>query len=106
MRTLISILVSCSFFSLPLFSQAVSTAQISGTVQDSTGSSVPGAEVRVTQTDTDLERNVVTSNQGTYTLTNLPVGPYKLQVSKTGFRTSVQEGIVLQVNSNPESTSP
>jgi hypothetical protein len=32
---------------------------------------------------------------------NLPVGPYQLKVAMDGFNTLVQDGIVLQVNSNP-----
>ena len=40
-------------------------------------------------------------SQGAYTLTNLPIGPYRLEVALAGFRTYVQTGIVLQVNSNP-----
>src|SRR5207244_8175305 len=38
---------------------------------------------------------------GSYVLSNLPLGPYKLEAALTGFRTFVQTGIVLQVNSNP-----
>jgi hypothetical protein len=34
-------------------------------------------------------------------VTSLPVGPYRLEFSLTGFKTSVQTGIVLQVNTNP-----
>ena len=32
---------------------------------------------------------------------NLPVGPYQLKVVLQGFNTYVQDGIVLQVNTNP-----
>src|SRR5439155_3327433 len=46
-------------------------------------------------------REAVTDQTGSYTLTNLPTGPYHLQVLLSGFRTYVQTGIVLQVNSNP-----
>src|SRR5262249_324071 len=38
---------------------------------------------------------------GTYILSNLPVGPYRLEAGAGGFRTSVQTGITLQVNTNP-----
>jgi hypothetical protein len=84
-----------------LFGQAVSTSQISGTVQDASGLAVPGADVRVTQTDTGLVRVVQTGADGSYVLPNLPVGPYRLEVSKEGFAAFVQSGIVLQVSSNP-----
>jgi len=80
---------------------AQATAQINGTVADSSGGVLPGASVTVTQTDTGFRREVVTDQTGSYTLTNLPTGPYRLQVVLSGFRTYVQSGIVLVVNSNP-----
>ena len=80
---------------------AQSTAQLSGTVRDQSGAVSPGVEVKATQTATGLERSVLTNETGSYILPNLPVGPYKLEASLTGFRTFAQTGIVLQVNANP-----
>src|SRR5215471_12054835 len=80
---------------------AQATAQISGTVQDSSGAVLPGAEITATQTNTGISRMTVTNETGSYVLPNLPLGPYKLEASLPGFRTFVQTGIVLQVNSNP-----
>src|SRR5262249_26981113 len=85
----------------PAWSQAGSTAQMSGTVRDQTGAVLPGAEVTATQTETGAPRSVVTNEAGSYTLTNLTLGPYKLEVALPGFRTFVQTGITLTVNSNP-----
>jgi Carboxypeptidase regulatory-like domain/TonB dependent receptor len=84
-----------------LHAQAVSTASIAGTVRDASGGVLPGVTVSVTQTDTALTRTAVTGNDGAYLLTGLPVGPYRLEFSLQGFRTYVQTGIVLQVNTNP-----
>src|SRR5947209_10749923 len=80
---------------------AQATAQINGTVADSSGGILPGATVAATQTDTGFRREVVTDQTGSYTLTNLPVGPYRLEVVLSGFRTYVRTGVVLQVNNNP-----
>jgi len=80
---------------------AQSTAQLSGTVRDQSGAVLPGVEVKATQTATGLERSVLTNETGSYILPNLPVGPYKLEASLTGFRTFAQTGIVLQVDANP-----
>src|SRR2546425_6979884 len=80
---------------------AQSTAQISGTVKDRSGAVLPGVQVTATQTATGLERSIVTNETGSYILTNLPVGPYKLDASLPGFRAFVQTGIVVQVGSNP-----
>src|SRR2546428_1678787 len=80
---------------------AQSTAQISGTVKDQSGAVLPGVQVTATQTATGLERSIVTNETGSYVLTNLPVGPYKLEASLPGFHAFAQTGIVLQVGSNP-----
>ena len=80
---------------------AQATAQLSGTVRDTSGAVLPGVTVTVTQTDTGFTRTVVTESGGTYVVPNLPTGPYKLEASLQGFRTYAQTGIVLQVNGNP-----
>ncbi len=81
--------------------RAQATAQISGTVKDSSGGVLPGADVTVTQTDTGLKRNVVTDGTGSFSVPGLPVGPYRLEVSLAGFKSYAQTGIVLQVGSAP-----
>src|SRR5689334_1893473 len=83
------------------YAQAGSTAQISGTVKDTSGGVLPGVDVTVTQTATGVTRTVVTDAAGNYTFSNLPIGPYRLQAMLSGFRTFVQTGITLQVNANP-----
>ena len=80
---------------------AQATAQVSGSVQDQSGAALPGAEVKLTQTDTGVSRMTITNETGYYVLPNLPLGPYKLEASLPGFRSYIQNGIVLQVNSNP-----
>lgn len=87
--------------SVAAFAQSANTSQISGTIQDSSGSAVPGAQIRITQTDTGMTRTVESGNDGSYLIVSLPAGPYRLEVSKQGFSTYVQNGIVLQVASNP-----
>jgi hypothetical protein len=82
-----------------LFAQA--TSQIQGVVKDASGSAVSGADVKATQTDTGTVRSAVSESDGGYVLPNLAIGPYRLEVSKQGFTTYVQTGIVLQVNTNP-----
>ena len=100
MRTSGVVLV-CAFSCVDLWAQSQSTSQIQGTVQDASGSTVPGAQVKATQTDTGAVSVTSSGNDGTYVLANLPIGPYRLEVSKPGFSTYVQTGIVLQVATNP-----
>src|SRR5438552_2868372 len=77
------------------------TAQISGSVRDQSGAVLPGVEVMATQTDTGIVRSTVTNETGTYVLPNLALGPYRIEAALPGFRTFIQTGIVLQVNSSP-----
>jgi hypothetical protein len=81
--------------------QAGSTAQISGLVKDTSGGVLPGADVTATQTDTGFKRSTITDGGGTYTLTNLPIGPYRLDVNLPGFKSHSRTGLVLQVNASP-----
>ena len=96
MKVLVGILLTC----IAVYGQAVS--QISGTVKDQSGAAVPGVELTATQIDTGVKRNATADAGGSFVIPNLPLGPYKLEASKTGFRSYVQTGIELQVGSNPE----
>src|SRR5665213_396039 len=84
-----------------LFAQSAATSQVAGTVQDASGLAVPGAQVKIVQTNTGLTRSTETGTDGAYILPSLPIGPYSLEVTKQGFQKSLQNDIVIQVASNP-----
>src|SRR5579864_2544652 len=86
-------------FSVLCWAQA--TSQIQGTVQDASGAAIPGTQVKATQTETGAVRTATSGADGTYVLPNLPLGPYRLEVTKQGFSSYVQTGIVLEVVVNP-----
>ena len=83
----------------PAWAQA--TAQLAGTVRDESGAVLPGVSVSLIQIDTGFTRSVATEANGDYVMSNLPTGPYRLEISLQGFRTYVQTGIVLQVGATP-----
>src|SRR5438876_6023641 len=93
-----TVLIVCVLTSAVVWGQA--TAQISGTVRDASGAVLPGVEITATQTETGIARTTITNETGFYVLPSLPLGPYRLEAALAGFRTFVQTGIVLQVNSN------
>src|ERR1700682_758982 len=101
MRISLRAFIVGAFACAGLWAQSAAVSQISGTVQDSSGLAVPGAQVVVTQTATGASRNTVSGSDGAYLLPSLPIGPYRLEVKKEGFTAYVQSGIVLQVNTNP-----
>lgn len=75
------------------------TGTVSGTVLDSSGAAVVNANVTLHNPDTGLVRKVKTSANGTYEFLSVPVGEnYSVQVEISGFQTTAQTGIKLDVN--------
>lgn len=89
-----------TFLLSPLVRAAEVTANISGTVTDSTGALVPKANVTLTNTATNESHSAVSESDGSYQFRKLPIGTYRLTVEQTGFKKYVREGIVLNVNQN------
>jgi hypothetical protein len=92
------IFLACLFASAAAWAQ---TSQLNGVVNDASGSAIPGAAIKATQTATGVVRTTTSGVDGGYVLPNLPVGPYILEVTKEGFTKYVQQGIVLEVDSAP-----
>jgi len=76
----------------------VTTGTILGTVRDSTGAAVPGAQVTITETNKGTSLQFVTDETGSYTAPFLTPGAYAVAVEKAGFRRQVRSGIILQVD--------
>ena len=75
------------------------TGNIVGTVKDSSGASVKGATVTITDNDKNLVvRTIETGDDGEYAAPQLPSGNYSLAVEASGFKKSVQTDIKLDVN--------
>ena len=64
MKTFAAVMLGIWLGCAPGWGQAVSTSQISGTVQDSSGSAVPAAEVEAIQTATGAARSVTSGPDG------------------------------------------
>jgi carboxypeptidase family protein len=94
---LFAFIVSCG----DVWAQA--TAQISGTAKDQSGAVLPGVEVRATQTETGIVRDTITNETGSYVLTNLPIGAYRLEASLPGFRSFVQTELCCRSTRVPSS---
>lgn len=70
---------------------------ISGTVYDSLGKVIAGADITVVNDATRVQSNTKTNSDGVYVLPNLPAGSYRLQVAKLGFKTLIKPDITLNV---------
>lgn len=80
----------------PSFSQG-SGGGLSGTVTDSSGAVVAGAEVMVRNVDTGAIRKLTTSSKGFYVTPNLSPGPYEVMVTAKGFATAISRDVAIQV---------
>ncbi len=77
------------------------TGTILGVVKDTSGGTVAGASVTVTNVDTSLARTGTTGDDGAYRFPALPVGNYEIKVTKDGFETADRKGITLEVDQQP-----
>ena len=73
--------------------------QILGTITDASGSAVPGATITIKNLDTGLVRTVTTTDDGGYSVPELPIGNYTVTVEKPGFKSGVVSGIRVEVSS-------
>lgn len=69
----------------------VSTANIIGTVRDTSGAVIASATVEVQDVNTGLRRQVETGAEGAFTVANLPPGRYRVTVSQSGFAALVRD---------------
>src|SRR5450432_3385192 len=71
------------------------SANFTGTVTDSSGAVVPGAQVIVSGVDNGVSRKAETDAVGSFTVPLLPPGNYNLRVESKGFKSYEQKGIGL-----------
>jgi hypothetical protein len=74
-------------------------ASISGVVFDPSGKVIPDADIEILNEATGLHYSGKTNGAGIYTVSILPPGQYRVQVSKAAFKTIIKPGIILNVQS-------
>src|SRR5215470_1746224 len=94
--TLLNLLLLFGGFGLIAHAQQF-TGALQGMVQDSNGAVVAGAEVTITNQNTNVTINMATGGNGHYIAPQLPPGVYKVTVKKSGFKTSTIADIKIDV---------
>jgi len=92
-------IVVAGFGVQPVFSQT-ERASVSGRVTDQHNAAVPGADVHIRNTDTNIVTAVNTNEEGIYVIPSLNPGNYVMNISKQGFRTVSVTGVTLNVQDN------
>jgi hypothetical protein len=80
----------------PVWSQTTTTGTLTVTVNDSTGGSVPDAQLEVRDLATNIAQKAATGAAGTYTFPNLSFGEYRLTITAKGFQNQVFESVQVQ----------
>jgi hypothetical protein len=78
------------------------TGQISGTVVDSTGGALVGADVRITNDVSQQVRSFTSDTNGSFVITALVPGTYTLRVTMAGFKVLEQRGITVAAQERVE----
>lgn len=78
------------------FSQ-VSSANVTGIVEDSTGARIRGAAVKLVNTQTGTENDATTNQDGIFFLPGVIPGVYTLEIGRNGFATTQIAGLVINV---------
>jgi hypothetical protein len=96
-RFLIFLITMVSAVAGFLLSQT-SQGRILGTVFDQSGALIAGAKVTITNTATNVQRNLVATGAGEYVAPNLDPGPYTVAAEAVGFKRAVSTQFILEVS--------
>ena len=72
---------------------------LAGSVLDSSGASIPDAQIVIMNLDTGASYTGVSNGAGGYTFPQLQLGTYQVTISKAGFKTSEQTGVQVTIGS-------
>jgi hypothetical protein len=95
-RVVLSSVLLASCVSPALAQQAVTSATLSGRVEDADGAALGGVRVTATNLETNQARIATSDAEGRYRFAYLPVGSYQLSVERAGFA-PLNERITLTV---------
>ncbi|HLW79470.1 MAG TPA: carboxypeptidase-like regulatory domain-containing protein [Terriglobia bacterium] len=91
------LLLATMLFVVSLTAWAQDTANLVGTVTDTTGAVIPNAKVTVANPDKGFTRDLVSNSAGAYSLSAVPIGNYVITAEAQGFEKLVRSGISLTV---------
>ncbi len=98
MKSKIILLLAIITFSVIGLQAQTVTGTIKGNTVDTAGAVVPGVAIEILNNETGFVRNAVTNEDGSYQVTFLPIGTYKVTATKSGFGTIVRTNITVSLN--------
>src|SRR6266852_5092738 len=96
MRGVVSAVLLGLLFSVSLRAQSTN-ASLTGRITDPKKAVITEATITVINTGTGIHYQGLTNETGTYYVSNLPPGRYRIEVEKLGFKAVIQSGVILHV---------
>jgi hypothetical protein len=87
----------CAAAALCAAALAQDTGVLTGTVTDSSGAVVPGAEVSVVNVATNFDSTTTTNSDGLYRIPFLRPGTYRVRITASGFKGFLRDNVELRV---------
>jgi hypothetical protein len=91
-----AVLAALAATSSAAYAQGSFFTSLSGTVVDSSGAVIPGADVKIKNTATGEEYAAVTGSDGGFNVASMKAGTYSVTVSLMGFKTVTLSKVTLQ----------
>jgi len=92
----ITLLIGCFLIAGLLYGQ-FETAEVLGTVRDSSGAAIPKADVTLTNMDTGIQAKTTTDDNGNYDFFNVRIGRYSIVVEHAGFSKATATDVAASV---------
>jgi len=96
-RRIAFLMMACLFGLAPTLAQNRQAGEIRGTVTDSTGAVIPGAQIVIQDTLTGVVTNLASDSSGVYDAVSVIPGTYTVTFTKEGFKRLVKSNIILHV---------
>lgn len=98
MMRLLLVAVAGLVFTSPMLSQSTTQGAIVGTVFDTTGAVVPGAQVTIRNNGTNADLMLKTDSGGLYRAPQLAPGTYTVTIMAAGFELQRESNVTVEVN--------
>ena len=96
-RLCLLLFVAISILSAPGFSQTSTTGAVTGIALDPSGAVMPDVSVEIANESGGVRQSTTTNKRGWFAIQFLPPGTYRLEASKTDFKTLIVSGIQVYV---------
>ncbi|HKA00645.1 MAG TPA: carboxypeptidase regulatory-like domain-containing protein [Candidatus Solibacter sp.] len=98
MKTWGCLVFLCVGLTAPALYAQFEYGEVLGTVRDQSGGVITGAKITLREIDTNVERSVLTNDQGNYSFPGLRAGNYEIATLITGFRPAKSDTLLLRVS--------